>query len=106
MKLYIVPKRNKKRYSPLHAVGAHLHPSLFYNDKSSIQRDPEVIRDVMIYIERMFLDPTIQDKINMQQYLYKESARIFGFSSSKRLKDKKMLGKISFVNCFNILQIF
>ena len=60
----------------------------------------------MIYIERMFLDPTIQDKIDMQQYFYKDSSGIFRFSSSKQLKEKKMLGNISFVNCFKSLYIF
>ena len=39
----------------------------------------------------------------MKQDLYKDYDGIFGFSSSKQLKDNKMLGKISFVNCFKKL---
>lgn len=44
----------------------------------------------MICIEKMFSDVEIQDKINLQRYMYKEASSMFGFSSSQRLKDKKM----------------
>eukprot|EP00253_Pinus_taeda_P027280 PITA_27280 len=81
---------DRQLHSPLHAAGAYLNPSLFYNEGSSIQRDHWVMRGVMICIEKMFPDVDIQDKINLQQDMYKESSRMFGFSSSQRLKDKKM----------------
>eukprot|EP00253_Pinus_taeda_P027334 PITA_27334 len=81
---------DKQLHSPLHAAGAYLNPSLFYNEGSSIQRDPEVMRGVIICIEKRFLNQDIQDKINIQQDMYKEASGMFGFSSSQRLKDKKM----------------
>eukprot|EP00253_Pinus_taeda_P015528 PITA_15528 len=81
---------DRQLHSPLHAVGAYLNPSLFYNEGSSIQRDPEVMRGVMICIEKMFPNVDIQDKINLQLDMYKEATSMFGFSSSQRLKDKKM----------------
>ena len=81
---------DKQLHSPLHAAGAYLNPSLFYNEGSNIQRDPEVMRGAMICIEKMFSDVDIQDKINLQRDMYKEASGMFGFSSSQRLKDKKM----------------
>eukprot|EP00253_Pinus_taeda_P014728 PITA_14728 len=81
---------DRKLHSPLHATGAYLNPSLFYNEGSSIQRDPEVMRGVMICIEKMFSNVDIQEKINLQRDMYKEASDMFGFSSSQRLKDKKM----------------
>eukprot|EP00253_Pinus_taeda_P033760 PITA_33760 len=77
-------------HSPLHAARAYLNPSLFYNEGSSIQIDPEVMRGVMICIEKMFSDVDIQDKINLRRDVYKESFGMFGFNSSRCLKDKKM----------------
>ena len=81
---------DRKLHSPLHAAGAYLNPSLFYNEGSSIQRDPKVMRGVVICIEKMFPDLDIQDKINLQRDMYKEASSEFGFSSSKCLKHKKM----------------
>eukprot|EP00253_Pinus_taeda_P026074 PITA_26074 len=81
---------DRQLHSPLHATRAYLNPSLFYNEGSSIQRDPEVMRGVMICIEKMFPDQDIQDEINIQQDMYKEASGMFGFNSSQRLKDKKM----------------
>jgi hypothetical protein len=78
--------------------GAYLNPSIFYNEGSKIQKDPEVMRGVMICIERMYPDQDIQDQINMQRDMYKESSGMFGFSSTQRLREKKMPGKIQFVN--------
>ena len=83
-------------HSPLHAAGAYLNPSLFYNPDSSIQGDLEMMRGVMICIEKMFLNPKIQDKINLQRDMYKAVFGMFGFSSTQRLKDKKMPCKIQF----------
>jgi hypothetical protein len=77
--------------------------SIFYNEGSKIQKDPEMMRGVMICIERMYLDQDIQDKINMQRDLYKDSSSMFGFNSTQCLRDKKMLGKIQFVNCYIII---
>ena len=86
----IYSKWDRQIHSPLHATGAYLNPSLFYNEVSSIQRDLEVMRGVMICIGKMFSDQDIQDKINIQQDMYKKASCMFGFSSSQRLKDKKM----------------
>eukprot|EP00253_Pinus_taeda_P033773 PITA_33773 len=83
-------KWDRQLHSPLHAAGAYLNLSLFYNEGSNIQRDPEVMRGVMICIEKMFPYQDIQDKINIQRDMYKEASGMFGFSSSQRLKDKKM----------------
>eukprot|EP00253_Pinus_taeda_P014819 PITA_14819 len=83
-------KLGRKLHSPLHVARAYLNPSLFCNEGSSIQRDLEVMRGVMICIEKIFPDQDIQDKISVQQDMYKEASGIFGFSSSQRLKDKKM----------------
>eukprot|EP00253_Pinus_taeda_P036234 PITA_36234 len=77
-------------HSPLHAVGAYLNPSLSYNEGSNIQRDLEVMRGVMIYIEKMLPNQDIQDKFNKIRNMYKEAFGMFGFNSSQRLKDKKM----------------
>ena len=88
---------DRQQHSPLHAAGAYLNPSLFYNPHSNIQSDHEVMRGVMICIEKMFPDREIQDKINLQRDMYKEASGMFGFSSSERLKDKKMPCKIQFV---------
>lgn len=81
---------DRQLHSPLHVAGAHLNLSLFYNEGSSIQRDPEVMRGVMICINKMFSDVDIHDKINLQRDMYKEASGMFGFSSSQRLKDKKI----------------
>eukprot|EP00253_Pinus_taeda_P001478 PITA_01478 len=35
---------DRQLHSPMHAAGAYLNPSLFYNEGSSIQRDPKVMR--------------------------------------------------------------
>jgi len=82
---------DKQLHSPLHAAGAYLNLSLFYNEGSSIQRDLEVIRGVMICIEKMFPGQDIQDKINIQRDMYKEASNMFGFSSSQRLETRKCL---------------
>lgn len=50
---------DRQLHSQLHATGAYLNLSLFYNEGSSIQRDPEVMRGVMICIEKMFPDQDI-----------------------------------------------
>jgi len=55
-----------------------------------------VMRGVMICIEKMFPNPEIQDKINLQRDMYKAASGMFGFSSTQRLKDKKMPCKIQF----------
>ena len=47
---------DRQLHSPLHATGAYLNPSLFYHP-GYIQRDEEVMRGVMICIEKMFPDP-------------------------------------------------
>ncbi len=83
-------KWDRQLHSPLHAARAYLNPSLFYNEGSSIQRDPEVMRSVIICIEKMLPDQDIQDKINIQQDMYMEASGMFRFSASQRLKDKKM----------------
>eukprot|EP00253_Pinus_taeda_P019158 PITA_19158 len=77
-------------HSPLHAAGSYLNPSLFYNEGSNIQRDPEAMRGVMICIQKMFANQYIQDKINIQRDTYKEASSMCGFSSSQSLQDKKM----------------
>eukprot|EP00253_Pinus_taeda_P012588 PITA_12588 len=82
--------RDRQLHSPLHAAGAYLNLNLFYNEGSSIQRNPKVMRGVMICIEKMFPDQDIQDKINIQRDMYKEASGMFGFRSSQCLKDKKM----------------
>jgi len=74
---------DKQLHSPLHAAGAYLNPSLFYNPDSSIQGDLEVMRGVMICIEKMFPNPEIQDKINLQRDMYKAASGMFGFSSTQ-----------------------
>ena len=51
----------------------------------------------MICIEKMFPDPKIQDKINLQRNMYKEASSMFGFSSTQWLKDKKIPCKIQFI---------
>eukprot|EP00253_Pinus_taeda_P002869 PITA_02869 len=81
---------DRQLHSPLDAAGAYLNSSLFYNEGSSIQRDSEVMRGVMICIEKTFPHQDIQDKINIQRDMYKEASDMFGFSSSQCLKDKKM----------------
>ena len=50
-------KWDKHLHSPLHVVGAYLYPRLFYHSNPNIQRDEEVMRGVMICIEKMFPDP-------------------------------------------------
>eukprot|EP00253_Pinus_taeda_P026300 PITA_26300 len=92
-------RRDKQLYSPLHAAGAYLNPSLFYNKRSSIQRDPEVTRGVMICIEKMFPNQDIQDKINIQRDMYKEASGMFGFSSSQHLKTRKCLVTHWWIDC-------
>ena len=52
---------DRQLHSPLHAAGAYLNPSLFHNPDSSIQGDLEVMRGVVICIEKMFPNPVIQD---------------------------------------------
>jgi hypothetical protein len=78
----------------LHGAGAYFNPRIFYNEGSKIKKDHDVMRGVMVCIERMFSYLRIHDKLNMQQVLYKESIDIVGFSSIVRLNDKKVLGKI------------
>jgi hypothetical protein len=77
--------------------------SIFYNEGSKIQKDPKVMRGVMISIERMYPDQDTQDQINMQRDMYKESSGMFGFSSTQRLREKKMPGKIQFVNRYIVI---
>eukprot|EP00253_Pinus_taeda_P029868 PITA_29868 len=81
---------DRKLHSPLHVTGAYLNLILFYNEGYNIQRDPKVMRGVMICIEKMSLDQDIQDKINIQRDMYKEASDMFGFNSSQCLMDKKM----------------
>ena len=50
---------DRQLHSPLHAAGAYLNPSLFYHPESNIQKDPEVMRGVMMCIEKMYLDQDI-----------------------------------------------
>lgn len=47
---------DRQLHSPLHAVGVYLNLSIFHNEGSNIQKDPEVMRGVMISIERMYSD--------------------------------------------------
>ena len=58
---------DKQLHSPLHAAGAYLNPSIFYNVGSKIQKDPEVMRGVTLCIERMYPSQEIQYQINMQR---------------------------------------
>jgi hypothetical protein len=76
-------------HSLLHATGAYLNPNIFYNDKIKIQKDLEVMSDVMIALRGCSWIQTIQDKINMQWDLYKDFAGIFGFSSTFDLGTRK-----------------
>ena len=73
-------ERHRQLHSLLHAVGVYLNPSIFYNEGSKIQKDLEVMRGLMIFFERMYLDQDMQDKMNMQRDLYKESFGMFGFN--------------------------
>eukprot|EP00253_Pinus_taeda_P002401 PITA_02401 len=86
-------KCDKQLHSPLHAAGAYLNPRFFHKEGSNIQRDLEVMRGVMICIEKMFPDQDIQDKINIQRDMCKEAFGMFGFSLSQHLKDNKMPSK-------------
>eukprot|EP00253_Pinus_taeda_P028530 PITA_28530 len=89
--LQIIDSRwDKQLHSPLYVARVSFNPSLFYNERSNIQRDLEVMRGVTICIEKMFQNQDIQDKINIQRDMYKEASGMFGFNSSQRLKDKKM----------------
>ena len=63
---HIIDSRwDRQLHSPLHAAGAYLNPSIFYNVGSKIQKDPEVMRGVMLCIERMYPSQEIQDQINL-----------------------------------------
>lgn len=81
---------DRQLHSPLHVAGTYLNLRLFYHPESNIQRDPEVIRGVMMCIEKMYPDQDIQDKINMQRDVYKEASGMFRFNSTQRLNDKKI----------------
>eukprot|EP00253_Pinus_taeda_P004506 PITA_04506 len=83
-------KWDNQLHSPLHAMRAFLNLSLFYNEGSNIKKDPEVMRGVMICIEKMFPNQDIQNKINIQRDMCKEASGMFGFSSSQCVEDKKM----------------
>ena len=92
---HIIDSRwDRKLHSPLHATGTYLNPSIFYNVGSKIQKDPEVMRGVMLCIERMYPSQEIQDQINLQRDMYTESSGMFGFSPTQRLRDKKVPCKI------------
>ena len=45
---------DRELHSPLDAAEAYLNPSLFYHPESNIQRDLEVMRGVMMCIEKMY----------------------------------------------------
>lgn len=47
--------------SSLHVVGSYFNLNIFCNEGSKIQKDPKVMRGVMISIERMYPDQDIQD---------------------------------------------
>jgi len=90
---------DRQLHSPLHAAGAYLNPSIFYHEGSNVRRDPEVMRGVMMSIEKMYTDIDMQDKINMQRDLYKGATGMFGYTSTIRLRDRKMPCKIMFLIC-------
>ena len=93
-------------HSPLHAAGAYLNPSIFYTVGSKIQKDPAVMRGVMLCIERMYPSQEIQDQINLQRDMYTESSGMFGFSSTQHLRDKKVPCKIQLRKSLDFISLF
>ena len=80
--------------------------SIFYNDGSKIQKDPEVMRGVMLGIDRMYPSQEIQAQINLQRDMYTESSGMFGFSSTQRLRDKKVPCKIQLHKSLIFISLF
>ena len=78
----------------MHGAWADFNSRIFYNDGSKIQKGLEIMRGVMICIEKMFSYPRIHDKLNMQKDLCNELIDIVVFRAIVWLRNKKTQGKI------------
>ena len=82
---------------PLHVAGYFLNPEFFYDNRSEIERDEEVMAGLYKCIQRLVPNINQQDKILEELTSYKREEGLFGLEMAKRQRKKKAPG-ICFVS--------
>ncbi|XP_030955048.1 uncharacterized protein LOC115977364 [Quercus lobata] len=76
-------------HRPLHAAGYFLNPEFFYDNRSEIERDEEVMAGLYKCIQRLVPNINQQDKILEELTSYKREEGLFGLEMAKRQRKKK-----------------
>ncbi|KAL0012283.1 hypothetical protein SO802_007391 [Lithocarpus litseifolius] len=76
-------------HRPLHAAGYFLNPEFFYDNRSEIERDEEVMTGLYKCIQRLVPNIDQQDKILEELTSYKREEGLFGSEMAKRQRKKK-----------------
>ena len=84
-------------HQPLHAAGYFLNPEFFYDNRSEIERDEEVMASLYKCIQRLVPNINQQNKIIEELTSYKREEGIFGLEMAIRLRKKNAPG-ICFVS--------
>ncbi|KAM3737671.1 hypothetical protein ACB098_09G074200 [Castanea mollissima] len=78
-------------HRPLHVAGYFLNPEFFYDNRSKIERDEEVMAGLYKCIQRLVPNINQQDKILEELTLYNREEGLFGLEMAKRQRKKKAL---------------
>ena len=84
-------------HRPLHVAVYFLNPEFFYDNRSEIERDEEVMAGLYKCIQRLVPNINQQDKILEELTSYKREEGLFGLKMAKRQRKKKAPG-ICFVS--------
>ena len=103
----IIDRRWKcQLHHPLHAAGYFLNPEYFYDNRSKIEQDENVMSGLYKCIERLVPETEKQDKISKELKLYKKEEGVFGMPIAIRHRKKDAPG-ICFVSfCYLLVSHF
>ena len=79
-------------HRPLHAACYFLNPEFFYDNRSEIEQDKEVMAGLYKCIQRLVSNINQKDKILEELTSYKREEGLFGLEMAKRQRKKKAPG--------------